>query len=137
MVVQQRRISSQHRQLDELHAAVARALARDTIHLARDAFQRLQDAVLAHLSLEEELYLPALETLRPALREHLAALREEHEPLRSRLRTLRALLEVNERELSGRRLEELAEALTTHEQREERLIADLAGATQDAERPGS
>ena len=120
-----RRISSQHRQLDDFYAVVRRALDAGAIHSAREFFYRFQDAVDAHLSLEEELYFPALFALRPALRSQLERIRAEHDGIREQMRLVRKLLESNEQELSSEHMSDLANSLADHEEREEELVGRI------------
>jgi len=124
-----RRISSQHRQLDALFALVAGAVARGAPREARDAFVRFSDALDAHISLEDELYFPALRGLRPALAEDLTALGNEHRDFREQTETLRGLFDAAFDSESLLRceapLERLVSAVEAHEGREELLIAQI------------
>jgi iron-sulfur cluster repair protein YtfE (RIC family) len=123
---ERRRISSQHRKLDELFAAVDEALFRSGIHTARVAFTRFGDALEAHLSLEESIYFPALHGLRPDAAGELDHLLAEHTELRRRMRELSALFEAGETETTAARLASLADRVADHEEAEELLIARIA-----------
>jgi hypothetical protein len=124
-----RRISSQHRQLDSLFALVADAVTRGAPREARDAFVRFGDALDAHVSLEDELYFPALRGLRPALADDLAALEQEHRAFREQTDALRRLFDTAYDSESLARceapLERLVSAVENHEGREELLIAQV------------
>jgi hemerythrin-like domain-containing protein len=126
-----RRISSQHRQLDALFALVANAVARGAPREARDAFVRFADAVDAHVSLEDELYFPALRGLRPELAVDLEALVGEHRELREQMQTLRGLFDAafdSETLLRCEApLERFVSGVEAHEGREELLIAQVRG----------
>jgi hypothetical protein len=124
-----RRISSQHRQLDVLFALVAAAVRRGAPREARDAFLRFGDALDAHVSLEDELYFPALRGLRPALADDLAVLEREHRAFREQTEALRRLFDAAYDSAGLARceapLEQLVTAVEDHEGREELLIAQI------------
>lgn len=127
MLREARRISSQHRQLDDFHAALADALARGTADEARASFVRFGDALDAHFSLEDQLYFPALRGLRPDLDAQLAALVREHAEFRADLEALQQALDAAALEDGAARLDRFADALARHEEREERLVEEIAG----------
>ena len=118
------RIRSQHTQLGELHQLVARALDRGEVHSARRSFERFEEALRAHLEVEERIYFPALHGLRPSLAEDIARLVREHDAIVALLPGLRGLLRAGEMELSRERLRDLARLISEHEAQEEILIED-------------
>ncbi len=122
---ERRVISSQHRQLDDFTLRLAAALDAGEADAARAAFQRFSDALEAHLSLEDGLYFPALQGLRPELRNDLETLTSEHHALRERLAGLARLVERGRCAACQRPLERLASELADHEGREEGLLASL------------
>jgi len=122
----ERRISAQHRQLDDFFAQVLSALDRGAVHSASEFFVRLSDALEAHLSIEEELYFPSLRALRPSVRDEIDRLCEEHVHIRSDLARIGALLRAGEGELSSEGVDALAERLMLHESKEERLVAETS-----------
>ena len=121
-----RRISSQHRQLDELYAMVEDALRLGEPEAARLAFQRFADALEAHFSLEDGLYFPALHGLRPALAGPLAELAREHVRLREDASAVREHLDRDDLVGAAQALDRLIPALAKHEGVEEQLLAGIA-----------
>jgi hypothetical protein len=120
-----RRISSQHRQLDDLYGLVAQGLAEGDPPGTRVAFQRFADALDAHFSLEDGLYFPALHGLRPELGEPLAELAREHVRLREEVAGVQECLDRDDLDAAGSALDRLISDLARHEGVEERLLADL------------
>ncbi|UCE85830.1 MAG: hemerythrin domain-containing protein [Deltaproteobacteria bacterium] len=122
-----RRISSQHRQLDSLYALVAAALERGSAAEAQLAFARFHDALEAHFSLEDELYVPALRGLRPEFDAELAGLVREHDGLRREMQSVRDEFERSDLDGGADALERFTDRLTAHEEREERLLQSIQG----------
>jgi len=122
---EERRISSQHTQLNDLYQGVASSLERSGVHTARVAFTRFADALEAHLALEDDLYFPALHGLRPDLGGQLTLLVREHRALRLLTTELHALFEAGERDTASDRLADLAEHIRSHEAKEEALISQI------------
>jgi hypothetical protein len=120
-----RRISSQHRQLDDLHAIVTEALARGAAEAALTGFRRLRDALDAHMSLENEIHFPALHGLRPELEAELTALAHEHESFWNELAGLSRPFELGDLDGSARALDAFATRFAEHERREESLLASI------------
>ena len=85
VAIEQRRISSQHRQLDEIYALVVTALTEQPLPEARQAFQRFRDAWEAHTSLEDGFYFPALHGLHPEIEPRLAVFAREHAGFRAKI----------------------------------------------------
>ena len=129
MAQEARRISSQHRQLDSLCVLVAGALERRAPAQARAAFLRFRDALDAHMSVEEELYFPALRGLRPELESELAELVRDHRRFRRSLDTLADAFADGNAAACARGLESFAESFASHETQEERLLRGLVGAS--------
>lgn len=116
------RISSQHTQLGELHQLIVAGLDAGAVHSARQAFERFEEALKAHLEVEERIYFPALHGLRPELGADIARLMREHNEIVALLPGLRSLLRAGEMEVSRERLRELAKLISGHEEHEEDLI---------------
>lgn len=123
-----RRISSQHRQLDELYALVEDALERGDAADAALRLTRFADALEAHFSLEDNLYFPALRGMRPELGGELEALSREHGEMLVSLAAIRTRLDGGDAGGCAADLEALALRLAGHEAREEDLVARIRGA---------
>lgn len=137
MELEARRIFVQHRKLDELYDAVLEALLAGPKPAAELALLRFQDALDAHFSLEDELYFPALHGLQQNLGEQLDRLSAEHERLRTKLGHLAVVFHTRSREACMDLLEELADAIRSHEAREEELIAQFRKAQSGGGRASS
>lgn len=116
-----RRISSQHRQLDDLHAFVAAALELGDASTACQQFCRFKDALAAHMSLEDDLYFPALHGLEPELEAELIRLAEDHQRFRSDLAALERHFDRGELGSCQTALDRFVGQFAAHELREERL----------------
>ena len=116
------RIHSQHTQLADLHAMVIRALGRAEVHSARQSFSHFEDALLAHLEVEERIYFPAIHGLRPDFANEIAELVAEHEIIVGLLPRVHGLLGGGEMEVSADALSDLARQMSQHERREEALL---------------
>ena len=126
--IEARRISSQHRQLDQFYGMLAEALRRERPAEVRSAFQRFRDALEAHFTMEDEIHFPALHGLRPDLEPQLSALVTEHGAFREQLESLQGHFDRSELDPGAGLLDELVTRLAAHEGREEKLLADLPGA---------
>lgn len=120
-----RRISSQHRQLEELHGFVEAALLRRDAAAASQSFARFKDALDAHMSLEDELYFPALHGLQPGLESDLASLARDHQRFRLDLRGLERRFDEGEIGSCRTALEHFVGRFAAHELREEELTGAL------------
>lgn len=125
VAIEARRISSQHRQLDELYALLTRALAQGDAEGSRRGFQRFRDALEAHFAMEDEVHFPALHGLRPELETSLMELVADHRGFVGELDRVAAELEADELEAAAARLTSMANRLAAHEDREEAMLADL------------
>lgn len=121
------RISSQHRQLDDLYAPVASALDRGDQDGARAAFARFADALEAHLALEDTLYFPALHGLERRLEGDLAGLCAEHTALRTGMAGIAECLANASSVACAAAISEWVAELAEHERREESLLERLRG----------
>jgi len=127
-----RRISSQHRQLELFYGMLEEALERGALQGARVAFVRFRDALDAHITLEDQVFFPALHGLSPELGPQLTGFVREHEAMRRQLDQLQDLLAEGAVESCVRELDAFAERIADHERREERLLADLRSGTPDS-----
>lgn len=128
MKLEARRVSSQHRQLDEFHRLVVEALGRGSLQAARLAFTRFRDALEAHIALEDRVFFPALHGLRPDLERDLAALVSEHGDFRVSLEQLHDTLAEGSAETFAEQLDRLVDHVAAHELREEELLASISPA---------
>ena len=120
-----RRVSSQHRQLEDFFEMLSSALARDSLEGARIAFQRFRDALDAHLTLEDTVFFPALNGLSPGHADELSRLVEEHALFREELETLHDCIARGRKQRFSEDVHALAERVWQHEQLEEELLARL------------
>jgi len=122
---EERRISSQHRQLEELFDRVMESVRVGGTHKAVNDFLLFSTALEAHMSVEEDIYFPALHGLRNDVGDELGALIDEHQNIREKLADLRSNLASNDEEEGRAALERLATAVDRHEKTEEKLIARI------------
>jgi hypothetical protein len=121
-----RRLSAQHRQLDDFFDMLTEALARDSLEGARAAFLRFRDALEAHVTLEDQVFFPAVNGLQPDLGDQLAELVDEHRDFRDQLDLLHDWIARGSQQRFEQGLEELATQISAHELREEELLSHLA-----------
>lgn len=122
---EERRISSQHRQLEDLFARVLGSVEAGGPRKAVGDFLLFSTALEAHMSVEEEIYFPALHGLRNDVGEELAQLVEEHESIRTSLPSVQRHLNESDEGVALRVLGELADRVSRHENQEESLLARI------------
>jgi len=122
---EERRISSQHRQLEELFDRVMKSVRVGGIQKAVNDFLLFSTALEAHMSVEEDIYFPALHGLRNDVGDELGELIDEHQRIREQLADLRLNLASNDEDEGLEALERLAADVDRHEQTEEKLIARI------------
>ena len=120
-----RRISSQHEKLGEFCREVEVRLEEEGLEEAKAVFRHFEAALDAHMTVEEEIYFPALHGLRPDAWDELVTLVSEHGRLRRMLGYVDRALERLDRERVKHLLGELARQVSAHEAREEELIAHI------------
>ena len=123
---EERRISSQHRQLDDLFSRVVGSVEGGGPRKAVGGFLLFQTALEAHMSVEEEIYFPALHGLRSDLGGELSELVSDHDVIRSLLPGIRRHLDSNDGVPALRVLGELADRVSRHEDQEEAILARIA-----------
>jgi iron-sulfur cluster repair protein YtfE (RIC family) len=123
--IESRRISSQHRQLDQFHEMVATALEHGDPAQVRSAFTRFRDALEAHFSVEDDVYFPAVHGLRPQLESELTSLVADHREMRRQLEKVQQLLDADRLAEGGAALDAMVSVLIEHETREERLLDQI------------
>ncbi len=122
-----RQIGEQHLHLRPILAEIRAAIGQTDPQRARDALGRLQVALDAHFRLEDLVFFPALNGLRPGYSEGLEMLSREHVGFADALRHLNKHLERSDLPGFGRAFDAFAGSLAEHEQHEERLVADVVG----------
>lgn len=118
--------AEQHRQLDALRKEVSAALERGSRDAGRQALERFTTALSAHFHLEQSVFFPALHGLSPAKKQELEALEREHAGFLSALQRVEAEIETAAADASGRAFLRCLAELRGHEQREERLVAEIS-----------
>ncbi len=120
---EERRIEGQHEQLDALCREVCASLERDGTEAVLDDYLLFVGALEAHMTIEEDIYFPALHGLRMELADELSALVEAHQAFRRQTEEVRALFEGHDRLAAQAALERLALDFAAHEAAEEELMA--------------
>lgn len=131
LAIEARRISSQHRQLDELYGLLLGALEHEPVASVLRGFERFRDALEAHFGMEDDVHFPALHGLKPELESRLTALVEEHKIMRKELDVVQAHLRSGDLEEGARALDGLVVRLARHEEAEEQLVGGLAKPERD------
>ena len=121
-----RRISVQHRQLDEFYRLVVAAAAQGAQPLA-EAFAHFAAALRAHFALEDSTHFPALHGSNPALLPVLERLVEDHVRFRAELDAIAALVAGASIDAAVGRLSTLAARLGRHEEEEETIFPGGGG----------
>jgi iron-sulfur cluster repair protein YtfE (RIC family) len=116
------RLSTQHERLDTFCKMVSEALGRGSLSGARLAFMRFGDALEAHVTLEDQVFFPALRGLRPDLTEPLTRLVQEHATIRHDLEQLRDLLSAGSAEAFARDFTCLCDFIREHERSEDEVL---------------
>lgn len=122
---EERRISSQHRQLGDLFERTLDSVEAIGPRKAVGDFLLFQTALEAHMSVEEDIYFPALHGLRNDVREELVELVEEHKEIRIALNNVKYLMSRSVDHDSKLALIELANRIEQHEEQEESLLARI------------
>jgi len=122
---EERRISSQHRQLGDLFERTLDSVEAIGPRKAVGDFLLFQTALEAHMSVEEDIYFPALHGLRNDLKDELVDLVEEHKEIRIALDNVKFLMTKANDHDAQLALIELANRIDQHEEREESLLARI------------
>lgn len=120
---EERRIASQHDELDDFCRTVHRTLIARGARAAINDFLLFESAMDAHMTIEEDIYFPALHGLRPDSAPALTRLVAEHEALRMALDVAKQALKRDEKVEALRAFEALIARVNEHELREENLLA--------------
>ena len=124
---EERRIEGQHEQLDALCREVRAGLERDGPEAAYEDYLLFVSALDAHMTIEEDIYFPALHGLRMELTQELTDFVEAHRAFRRQTDELRALFEQRDGVAAGSALETLSIEFSAHEAAEEELMARVNG----------
>lgn len=125
MLGEERRIASQHEKLDVLCREVFIAIEKHGPSLAASDYLLFMTALDAHMTVEEEIYFPALHGLSADSAEEFAALVDEHDELRRGADDVRICLNAKDRVGACLALDRLARQISAHEKVEEDLIARI------------
>lgn len=120
-----RQMREQHGHFKPLAEALRRAAAAGAAPALVSALAHYGEALVAHFSLESEMFFPALHGLHPERRPELEALEQEHEELLAALHEI----EAGAQHPGACSLDAFFEALRAHERREESLALELAELT--------
>ena len=119
-------IASQHRQLDAFIREVSQALQRGQRRDCETAVFRLQGALNAHFTVEEQIIFPALHGLHSELADKVWVLQCDHERLREHMDRLALAIVASDIATMQRALEEFDTALSAHERIEEHILENVS-----------
>ena len=122
---EERRISSQHKQLGDLFERTLDSVEAIGPRKALGDFLLFQTALEAHMSVEEDIYFPALHGLRNDVKDELVELVEEHREIRIALENVKYLMSRSVDHEAKMALIELANRIEQHEEQEENLLARI------------
>ena len=123
---EERRISSQHKQLGDLFDRVLASMDGGGPRLAVNDFLLFSTALEAHMAVEEDIYFPALHGLREDVGGELVELVSEHVRIRGELSRAQKRLNGGNRVAAQQALDDLASLVSRHEKQEEGLLARIS-----------
>ena len=123
---EERRISSQHKQLGELFDRVLASVSGGGPRLALNDFLLFSTALEAHMAVEEDIYFPALHGLREDVGDELVELVSEHVRIRGELRRVQNRLNDGDEAEARKALDDLASLVGRHEKQEEDLLVRIS-----------
>ena len=123
---EERRISSQHKQLGDLFDRILASVDGGGPRVALGEFLLFSTALEAHMAVEEDIYFPALYGLRNDVGEELAGLVAEHVRIRGELPIVQKRLKGGSEAHARRALDDLAKLVDRHEKQEENLLARIS-----------
>jgi hemerythrin len=115
----------EHSELDALVEAVEETMGGGDVAAAGRALEKLDDALEAHFSVEENVYFPLVERFSPLHSSVVEAARLGHKKIRGRMEDLRQLVDRGEIGAARRALFVLLDRFRTHESEERKLIREL------------
>jgi len=123
---EERRISSQHKQLGDLFDRVRASMDGGGPRVAANDFLLFSTALEAHMAVEEDIYFPALHGLRDDVGDELVELVSEHVRIRGGLSRVQKRLSGESRVDAQQALDDLASLVGRHEKQEEDLLARIS-----------
>jgi iron-sulfur cluster repair protein YtfE (RIC family) len=115
-------MAADHRQCDELFAAVERALGRAAWADADAGFSRLRDAMSRHFDAEEAILFPAFEAHTGMSMGPTRVMRNEHDQMRELLDAAKKALEGRDAEDYSGTAETLLIMMQQHNTKEENIL---------------
>lgn len=115
----------EHADLDRLVNALSESTASRSAPAASAALEDLAEALDAHFAVEEEVYFPLVESLRPELAPTVQKARLTHVELRAQVDWIRKHLRDGDWPPVREALGQLLDLLHSHEEMEAGLIAGL------------
>jgi len=123
---EERRISSQHKQLGDLFDRVLASMDGGGPRMAVNDFLLFSTALEAHMAVEEDIYFPALHGLRDDVGGELVELVSEHARIRGGISRVQKRLSGGNRVDAQQALDALASLVGRHEKQEEDLLARIS-----------
>jgi hypothetical protein len=123
---EERRISSQHKQLGDLFERVLDSVESGGPRTAIGDLLLFSTALEAHMAVEEDIYFPALHGMRNDVGEELVGLVAQHNLIRGQLTEVREQLKTGDDDGGRQALDDLANFVGRHEHEEEDLIARIS-----------
>lgn len=117
---------SEHSELDQLVEACEEALERRSEAAASAALEELGLALEDHFRIEEEVYFPAVQAIRPDLGSLLQSAKLAHRDLLDAVLRARDEVDLGTCDQAREALSLLLGAFRSHEELEGRVIAELA-----------
>lgn len=111
------RLLQEHAEIDDAIDGLIRAYESGDHEVARTAFRELDNRLMAHLAMEDDLILPAFADVDPVEAEQISL---EHRAIRAKVEELVVGSDLHLTRLSAVRL--LAEALRAHAKREDETL---------------
>ena len=122
---EEHRIVSQHEKIDDLCREIYAQLEKDGPQSAMNDFLLFEQALAAHMTVEEDVYFPAFHGLRSDIAGELDGLVSEHVDLRAAVADVKQALKQGATDRARFSLESLARRIEDHEAAEEELIARI------------
>ena len=115
-------LADRHRNIEEVLEDVEELARRRSFTTASKRFGELYRAIDEHVQIEEDFWLPRIETAWPERGERLEAIRADHQDLRRQMASVASAITAAELAEVERAIEALKHLLATHHAREEAEI---------------